>query len=282
MRIEIRGVELDPDRRPFLLTSLETGETAVRADDTERPGADGVIPGADRLGARTWTIEAATFSDDDATARQRMATLTAAWEPVSSPVDLVPMRYEHEGAWRRVYGRPRRFVETDSGRFARWGAATALATFDVTDPLHYADTESSVGLGIVPASSALLRFPTAPPFRWTSEGAQTVRGAVVGGTARTPVTARFFGPVSRPWVRVGGVLIQVLGNLAYDQQLVIDGRRALVTRGDETPWSGMLSPATRLSDLRLAPGVHEVVYGGTDVTGTSRVEVAWRDAWRSL
>jgi hypothetical protein len=280
----LRGLEFGHPRGPLRTFGWAPGSLDYLTRDLDRPGVGGMVPGRDVRRGRSWEIWLRTLADDRdaAGAHDLVAALAAVWhsDDLSTGED-VSLRYLLAGRWRRVYGRPRRFVLPSTDVMVRQGRADVTVTFDLTDPLHYSEDEQRVPLGIVPASSAQLRFPTAPPFRWTSEGEQTVRGATVGGDAATPMTVRFFGPVSRPWVRVGGVLVQVLGDVAYDQVLELDARRLLITvNGVPTP--GMLSPATRFADLRLAPGVHEVVYGGTDVTGTSRVEVAWRDAWRSL
>ena len=282
---ELRGFEFGHARGPLRTFGWTQDPLDYLTEDVDRPGIGGTVSGRDLPRGRSWEIWLRTLAAgrDEAGAQDLVADLAAVWHPDGlAPGQDIALRYLLAGRWRRVFGRPRRMELPSTDLMTRQGRADVTATFDLSDPLHYSDDEQQVSLGIVPATSAQVRFPTAPPFRWTSDGEPTVRGAVVRGDAPAPITARFYGPVARPWVRVGGVLIQVLGNLAYDQQLVIDGRRALVTRGDGTPWSGMVAPATRLADLRMAPGVHEVVYGGTDVTGTSRVEVAWRDAWRSL
>lgn len=282
---ELRGLEFGHARGPLRTFGWTSGPLDYLTEDSDRPTIGGVVPGRDVRRSRSWVIELRTLAAarDEAGAQELVAALAAMWHPDGlAPGEEVTLRYLLAGRWRRVFGRPRRLEPPSTDVLVRQGRADVTVTFDLTDPLHYSDDEQRVSLGIVPASSAQVRFPTAPPFRWTSAGEPTVRGAVVGGDVETPMTVRFFGPSSRPWVRVSGVLVQVTGDLAHDQELVVDARRLLITRGDGVPVPGMLTPATRLADLRLAPGVHEVTYGGTDVTGTSRVEVTWRDAWRSL
>ncbi|TKR27130.1 hypothetical protein FA014_01875 [Cellulomonas hominis] len=268
---------------PWGVAEWDRGSRTLVTQDVVLQARDGRVFGRDREDGPEWTFMLRPSDVDGGELLAELARLRTAWEgPRGSLLDEAVLRYATGGRTRRVFGRPRRFAEASAPHEREAGLADVQATFQLSDPLHYDDEESSIDLGIVPASSALLRFPTAPPFRWTSEGGQTVRGAVVGGDAPTPVTIRFHGPVARPWVRIGGVVVQVFGDLAWDQQLVVDARRLLITRGDGAPWPGMLSPTTRMADLRLAPGTHGVTFGGTDLTGTSRVEVAWRDAWRSL
>lgn len=281
-QFELDGLVFGRDQL-WRVAEWDRGERALQTQDTPWPTRDGRAPGRDTEPGPEWSFLLRPRAGAGAALLAAIGQLRSAWEgPRSTPLATSTLRYTLEGRTRRVYGRPRRFAEVSTPHSRAAGLSDVDATFQLTDPLYYSDAEGRVDLNIVPAESALLRFPTAPPFRWASPGDETVRGAVVGGDAPTPLTVRFFGPVSRPWVRVGGVLIQVTGDLAYDRTLIVDARAKTIRYENGTPAPGMISPATRLADLRVAPGVHEVTYGGVDITGTSRVEVAWRDAWRSL
>lgn len=278
------GVRFAADgTEPLVVTSFDPGERALRSSDITIDGQPGAIPSSEVENAGTWQFTISALGDTDTETLDHIAALAAAWRPAAldRPATLVPLRYRLAGRWRRVYGRPGQFSDPDAA-YLDQGEAEALGAFRLLDPLHYDDTETAVDMGIVPASSALLKFPATPPFVWRTAGGETSRFAEVGGDSSTPVRIVFRGPVTRPWVRVGGVRVELTGTLAYDQTVTVDSRLLTVTRQNGASAAALLAPRTRLADLRLAPGRHEVTFGGTDETGTASVTVAWRDAWRSL
>lgn len=288
MRFETGGVVLDAQRGPIVVTDFDPGERTLRTDDVEIRDRAGGIPRRDVEGISLWQFSILTEDDDAATALEHAARVMAAWRPPEAllPGVLVPMVYELAGRRRIVYGRPGAITPPD-GRFVDQGEAELAATWRVLDPLAYSaddgeDGSGQVEIGIVPASSAGLVFPATPPFVWRSSGEPQSRWAEVGGEAATPLVVTIRGPVTRPWIRVGAVLIELQGSLAYDEQVTIDARRRLVSYADGRPAAGLLSPRSRLADLRLAPGRHEITFGGTDETGTATATIAWRAAWRSI
>ena len=269
---------------PLRLMDWDAGSLGIDTRDVEQPARDGLLFGRDRGLAPVWTFTLTTLTADETTAREALEAFAQAWRPPSAakPLEHSTLRYLLNGRWRRVYGRPRILTLPTSGAAVRAGRATIVATFQLADPYTYDDEAQTTTLGIVPASSAGLAFPTAPPFTWRSDGAPQSRFAVVGGDAPAPLRVTFAGPVVRPWVRVGDVLVQLTGELAYDETLTVDARLMTIARADGASVPGMLAPRTRMVDLRLPPGEHEVTFGGSDLTGTATATVAWRDAWRSL
>lgn len=280
---ELGGFEFGHARGTIRTFGWDTSGIAYRSQDVASPSGDSVLMGRDRRAGGSWALRLRTLSGGgEAGAQAHVAELVRVWQPPPGPIVTVPLRYRLAGRWRRVYGRPRGISLPTTDIMVHQGRAEVEATFDLADPLHYSDAESSLSLGIVSASSAGLAFPTAPPFTWRSDGAPQSRFAVVGGDAPAPLRVTFTGPVVRPWVRVGDVLVQLTGELAYDETLTVDARLMTITRADGASVPGMLAPRTRMVDLRLPPGEHEVTFGGSDLTGTATATVAWRDAWRSL
>lgn len=279
---ELGGLEFGHARGRIRTFSWESSGLEYRSQDADRPGGDGAIFGTDRRRAGSWAIGLRTLAEDEAGAQSAVADLVRVWQPPEGALTTAPLRYRLADRWRRVYGRPRAISLPTTDILVHGGRADIEATFDLADPLHYSDAESSLSLGIVPASSAGLAFPTAPPFTWRSDGAPQSRFAVVGGDAPAPLRVTFTGPVVRPWVRVGGVLVELTGSLAYDEVVTVDARAMTITRADGDSVPGMLGARVRLVDLRLPPGEHEVTFGGSDLTGTATATVAWRDAFRSL
>lgn len=280
---ELAGVGFGPGC-DVLVRTFEPAAAAVVTGDVDSPVAAGVLPGRDRRRGASWVFGLFTNERDEVDAREAVRPLIVAWASGEDlrPLETLALRYRMAGRWRRVYGRPRSFSSPPPLAPLAQGRGDVSAEFFVTDPLHYSDEESAVQLGIVPASSAGLIFPTPPPFTWRSDGAPQSRFASVGGDAPAPVQVTFTGPVVRPWVRVGDVLVELTGELAYDEAVTVDSRLMTITRADGASVPGMLGARVRLVDLRLPPGEHEVAFGGSDLTGTATARVAWRDAWRSL
>ncbi len=270
-------------RNRILVRDFSLPGAELTTNDTTSPGGPGLILGRDRAGGQVATFSLFTHAFTEADARELERALAAVWQREFAVLESVPLIVRVGGQVFVLFGRPRRWVPPRPTVAMARGRADISCDFQVSDPLVYAGTESSLDLTLVAASSHGLVFPATPPFAWASMvGEPLVRQIVVGGDAPTPLLVTFRGPVSRPWLRVGDVTVQATGDLAYDESLVVDARAGRIARGDGAAWPGMLSPATRLGDLRLAPGVHEVQFGGVDVTGTATATVSWRDAWRSL
>lgn len=280
---ELAGLEFGHARGRLRTFGWDVGVAGYRALDVDRPGGAGRILGRELAVAPSWTLAVRTLAGDEVGAQAAVAELVQAWEPPSRPLATVPLRYRLAGRWRRVYGRPRGVALPTTDVLVHRGRADITCTFDLSHPSHFSDSLRQVVLGVAPASSHGLVFPATPPFSWASmTGEPVVRDLVAGGDAPSPLSVTFRGPVSRPWVQVGDVRVQVTGDLAYDEAVTIDALAGTITRQDGAAWPSMLSPATRLADLWVAPGVHEVMFGGVDVTGTATATIAWRDAWRSL
>lgn len=284
MRFELSGVTFAADgSEPLVVTGFDPGDHQLRSDDVEVSGRAGAVPSVDVDASRLWQFEIAALGASDLETLGLVAELATVWRPAAlmRPGELVPLKYELAGRSRRVYGRPGAWADHD-GAFTPQGVAEVLAAFRVLEPAFYDDVESSVVLGIVPAASALLMFPATPPFVWRSAGGEQSRWAVVGGDAVARPRITFRGPVTRPWVRVGGVLVELTGTIAYDDAVTVDALARTVTHADGSRAGDIVSPRTRVGDLRLQPGTHEVTFGGDDITGTATVEVAWRSAYNSI
>ncbi|MEE6280142.1 hypothetical protein [Georgenia sp. MJ170] len=283
MRFDVGGgLVLDGNDGPLLVTSFDPGAAGVRSQDVDNPVGNGRLFGRDRLGAPTWTFDVVTTVDDGDEAMALAARLLALWRRRFEPGETVALRYRLGGRWRRVYGRPGRFVGPDGGRLTVEGAASILATFRLADELHYGDDEHTASVGIVPASTGGLTLPATFPWSGVSSGEPRAGAVRNDGDADAPVLVRFYGPVRDPWLSGPGWELRLRGSLAWDRWVEVDARAATVLRDDGASVAGMLSRRSRLSSLRLPPGDSQVRYGGVDGTGTSRVEVRWRDAWWSL
>lgn len=270
----------------LIVTGFDPGAKEIRGGDNPRPNRDGVSPGRDFLGAATWGFEISTNRDDLVGARESAASLQAVWQGAGvrlAPGVKVPLSYEVGGVWRRVYGRPGAFAGIKPDVLATLGVGKIVCDFKVQDPLHYDDAETSVTLTIVPASTGGLVAPLVAPLTTVGSGAARAGFVNNTGDAPTPLKVTFHGPVIAPWVRSpDGWEVGLTGSLAYDESITIDPLAGTVTRQDGAPVNGRLTRKTRLSGTLLQPGVTELTFGGTDLTGTATADLSWRNAHTSI
>lgn len=265
---------------PWQLAGWGLGDRSLLTQDFVDPVGDGRAMGRDREDAPEWSFLLRTRGRPDPLAE--VGRLRSAWEgPRSTVRGLSVLRYRVMGRTRRVYGRPRRFAPLSDPLTRAVGMAEVDATFQLADPYHYDDDLNSVTYSGVAPPGGNLSWPIT--FPWSSEpsGESSARFVKVQGDAPAPLAIRFSGPVVRPrvWTADGRIDVRLTGELAYDQQVTVDARQGTVLRQDGASVPGMLSPRTRMADLVLPPGTHEIFYaGGSD----SSVTIAWRNAWRSI
>lgn len=267
---------------------LEHARGDVTTGDTRAPGG-GVRFGVDEPGGATVNLEL-QVEGPPARVWDAVDGLHDTWagEGVRSRAGaVVALTVKRPGAAsRRVYGRPRRFTPTVTRR-ASVGLVPVVADFQCVDDRWYADVEDEAVLGLaLDPTGGGLTFPVTWPAAFGAS--ETVRqGAVtVGGSAPTgAVRVTFRGPVVDPWVDVDGGLwrVALTGAVAYDEEVVVDASpwaRSVTRAGAGVP--GMLHRATPpLSTITLAPGGHDLRFGGVDPTATARATVAWRPSWRA-
>lgn len=264
---------------------FDPGEAVPRTQDTERPMADGLMFGRDFRSAPTWTWTVNTNHTELEDAEAALDDLEAAWYntlDATEPGDHVELRYQYRGRTRLVYGRPRRFHRPKDNLLLQ-GLGVATIDFQRADPLHYGADEQQMVMGIVPSTSGGLISPLISPLI-SAEPAVARQGFVtVEGNAPTYPIITVFGPVSNPKVFAvdGSWEVKVIANIPAGQHVTVDARpwRMTAKLGGA---SVSLSRSTRLSDVRMEPGTHEIGFVGTDMTGSSTATVSWRPAWYSL
>lgn len=287
MRFKLGGIEFTGDdlTAPLQVRDFEPGGAARRTQDSDRSQRDGAVAGVDLLGSRLWSWEVSAEGAGLADVLAANALLEGAWQPPERLLAgvKVPLSYYISGRWRRVYGRPGRYDPVTPDHVADAGFGTIICDFRVLDPLHYADTETSVVLTIVPASTGGLVAPLAAPLSTVRSSAPRAGFVVNDGDAPTPLKVMFRGPVADPWVRsASGMEIGLNGSLAFDQTVTVDPLAETVTRENGTSAAGMLTRKTRLSETLLQPGSTELTFGGSDATGTAKATLSWRNAYKSI
>ena len=286
MMFRYREVEFGGRSGSLIVTGFTPGAKEIWGGDRARPNRDGTLAGRTFLGSAIWAFDLSTNQRDLTGALTTAGTLQAAWEDPAvrlAPLVLVPLQYEMDGRWRRVYGRPDAFTGPKADVLAKQGVGRVTCDFKVHDPLHYDDTESTLTLTIVPASTGGLVAPLIAPLTTVGSGAPRAGFVTNTGDAPTPLKVTFNGPVIDPWVRSpAGLEVGLTGSLAFDEWITVDPLAGTVTRQDGQPANGRLTRRTFLSGTLLQPGVTELTFGGTDLTGTATATLSWRNAYTSI
>lgn len=279
---ELNGYKFsgNPDS-PLYVVGLGLGVVAVRDQDVDNPVGDGRIFGQDRESGPTWAFEfrVGPGAVDDTLAE--LARVTRAWRTAPrGPGQESVLRYAVGNRTRRIYGRPRSLAP-DPTLLHSLGYLAASGEFVTADGYHYADEVDSVRLSLIPGNAGGLVSPLVSPLT-TVAGGQRQGIVQVAGDASTPMEITFYGPITNPGVSSTGWSIRLNASLAYDQSVTLDTRRGTVRRNDGANLAGSLSRTSYLPDAQLRPGNREIIFTGTDATGTSSCAVSWRPAYYSF
>ncbi|MGP7815343.1 MULTISPECIES: hypothetical protein [Micrococcaceae] len=284
MKFRFDGLTFGTDTA-LVNTSFNSGTSSLRIGDAERSQRDGVIPGRDFLGGKTWGISLTTDAVDLASAISLESALASRWHDPKhrlTPLTMSPLSYELDGRWRRVYGRPDRFSGSNGDIRAQQGGARIDCDFRLMDSRHFDESETVLTLPIVPASTGGLMAPLVGPLSTVRSSAPRAGYVDNKGTAATPLKAVFKGPITDPYVRAAaGWEIALKGTLLPGQSVTVDSFAGTVLRGS-APVGGMLTRKTRLSSAVLPVGISDLTFGGVDPTGTALVELRWRNAYYSI
>lgn len=272
----------------FLATAyptLEAGEST--ANDVQRVREDGVAFGEDYLAGKSFVFEIGVLAGRNAASPHSEVTdLTNTLEGVwtderfrerSSYYGI--LRSKLAGRVTRCYGRPRRYAES-AGRLAHKGMIPVVADFAIADGRFYDDTEQTAAATIALPPEGGFITPFEFPLTSTAESSGQT-SLTIGGTKTTWPTVEFYGPVSKPRVTIGNLVVGLRGDVPTGMKVTVDPRPWMrsVVRDDGANQAGQLSYETpRMRRMLLAPGVHPVTYEGTDATGTSWCQVRWRNA----
>jgi hypothetical protein len=276
---ELGGYRIGGPSGEWDVVEWDAGELQQQAQDEVLDGR--TLFGRDTAIPPIWVLQLRANASDEQGAQTQAANLASAWRPaqLEMPGADVALRYRYLGRWRRIYGRPRQIGVPSTGPLSWAGRSEVPAAFQLSEALHFDDAEQSVSLTSIPPTVGGLVAPIVAPIT-TAKNSEVAAGSIaVGGDTETPLRVVFRGPITDPWMTVGGVRIALSGRIAAGQTVTVDARARTVLRQDGGSVAGMLSRTARMGQLRLPPGTHAVRYGGT---GTARATVAWRNAWRTL
>jgi hypothetical protein len=270
----------------YNVSSFSFGGAERRLQDTAIGYSDGDRFGVDRLGGRLITLDANTDGWDTASGLRMARKLEAAWD--GEPYRSVPGRHQVL-RWRRgsqvlrAYGRSRECIPDHSMDWT--GNIPYTLTFRTSEPRFYSDFEFSEAIGFVPEEVGGLIGDLIGDIVASGYGASQ-RGFEVGGDLPTWVIMHVRGPITNPIVEFTDQWrVQLITTIREGDSVLIDptpwGGPDVRTSGGANA-AGMLTPSSRLlSQMKLPPGRHQAVLLGSDPTGTSSVEIIFRDCYAS-
>jgi hypothetical protein len=265
---------------------FDPGETEALVQDSVNSTRGSTMFGRDELLGPTWTWAAHVDQTDVITALAAQGELKKAWRADAvrqRPGATSVIRYRIGDRVRRVYGRPRRWAAPPDNKILS-GFIPVTMTFKTADDLHYADTETATDIGFVAESAGGFIFPTTFPATALPAG-QRDGLITVGGDVATYPIIRFNGPVTNPRLACDNSWsVQLDMSIADGQYVEIDTRpwKLTVLRLNAYSEAGKLGKRTRMKDMVLTPGNHDLAFTGNSAEGTASCIVRWRDAYASL
>lgn len=283
MLFRYRGVLFGYPDGELLVSSVVVPTLEVRSDYKDRIGRDGVNPSRDYLGSGAWQIAVSTNGDSLADTTAFAGRLESAWKAPAGRGNSAPQPLDYsndEGAtWSRVYGRPGKFAPHDAGLLSHLGGGAFDLEFVQTDPNHYSAAERQAIIDGSASNVGGLIAPLVAPITTVSTGQARAGVLQNDGDLASPARVRFYGPSTNPMLTTEkGYTIGYVGALAYDQWVELNAWDSTVKLNSGASVAGRMDRRTRISRLSVPPGRSEWVYKATDVSGTSRAVIYWRDS----
>ena len=268
-------------RQPLYVLGFNIETARSRDQDVPNPMAPELLQGRDQRTPPLWKFGFRVGHGGAVATLAALAKLTAAWNKLAAvPGAESVLRYAVAGRTRLVYGRAREMAP-DYSMLYDIGRVVSTGDFQPRDVWHYADELNTLTVGLVPVSSGGLVAPLRSPLT-TVAGAQRQGLVTVGGDAPAPVELVFKGPVVNPKASSAGWEVGLNATLAYDQSVTVNTRTGTVLRNDGASLAGALTRRTYLPDARLRPGDRELIFSGTDQTGTASCTMRWRNTFISF
>ena len=287
MLVSYGGVTVGETSEDLFLTDVELDLGDMRTGDAEWPIRHGSRPGIDYLeaGSLTLTMCSSPNAQDDQSANAAVSSFMRAWRLGlrEGPGRLAPLWVSVGGRSRVVYGRPGRIAPPAPGSNAmKQGVAMLTAEFRILDPLVYAAEATETSVSVVPKTLGGIIAPVFTPIKTTLTSDTSYRFVTVEGDADAPFSVTFHGPATDPKVTVNGTEVGLVGSVAYDEDVTVNGRARTVELADGQPAATRMSRGTRIDRMLLPPGEHEIAFTATDRTGTARATVSVTPAFYHL
>ncbi|WP_329318001.1 hypothetical protein [Streptomyces sp. NBC_01262] len=292
-QIDFAGVLLGPDTPYWVSDVTGLGAPELRTQDVALATDDGAFPGVDYYSPRIVQIEAGIRTPGDAAAA---ADALAALHQAAADPDvrktagaLAVLRVLWPGRQaRRLYGRVRR-VEEISAAQTIYGWIPLTLEFHATDPRWHDDTPQQVTLPLdISQDAEGFKAPLVAPITTGIADPETRPGWVTN-TGDLPAwpSIKITGPVSNPrvWIVETGQALELSITLGVGEYVQMDTRPGTrwVLRNGSGNASSALTTSSRLDLFTIPAGkTSEVRWTATDYTNTSRLAIAWRDAYTAL
>ena len=260
----------------------------IRGNLSPRAREDGTNRGRDYLSGTTASFEIGVYVGGDAQGvLDAVSVLRRAWygdQVRRTPGARAVLRLKRPGRETvRVYGRPGAFKPASMHDVAA-GYIPIVCEFDCDDGYFYSDAEYSLGVPFVPAVLGGLIGPLEGPLTAASAGIASGQ-ITVGGECPVWLGWRPRGPLIDPEVEVvGRWSAKLQGQVNYDQSVTVDPSPWMRTARSNTGanWAGKFTQAsTRMSRMLAPPGESQVLLRGIDASGSSSMDVFWRNVFAS-
>lgn len=272
-----------------LVAGVEFGEAETSQTRKPKPRSDGINFGRMYRRSRQITFDLTIDNFDDSDAHDLLDELQAQWSGDDIRLDpgaVVPLSWRRGGRERRVWGRPNHCTPV-TGAVSR-GLVPVTATFDTVNQYYYSNQQQSIHTNLVPPSGSVgYTVPYTMPL--TMSGESIAQGGMsIGGSAKTPITIQFHGPVINPSVQIthangSEIYVKMIAELASDNWVYIDPFFGTVTTRFGSNWAGKFTAdSTPLFDIALKPGDATAVMRGNDSTGTAEMTLYWYNAFHSF
>jgi hypothetical protein len=255
------GADIDLDENGF-----HPPEDTWQIQDATNSRHGNTMFGRDVLQGPSWGWDLFTDMSDESQAVAAKRIFHKAWRALhirQSPLEVIPLRMAIDGEVRRIYGRPRRYLETPTNRILS-GYLPITVDFKAADAFTYSDELFGATLHTITGSVGGFSFPTTFPFTSAPPSEGSAQLNIEGDEAAYPVY-RINGPITlpsleteawtrqfkvsvpdddwieidtRPWKRTirwknGGVVVDALPAGQYVADMVLEpGRPVLTLRGN--------------------------------------------------
>lgn len=274
---------------PVEVESVQIGGTSYRVNDTEREEADGIQMGRDFADPGDIVLDLhlpATQKDYEsrrAFVRDEAAKFSGMWDAIEARTTDGALVAFTVGEFGVVEGRPRG-VEWDFKNYAA-GHLRGRARFVRARSGLLDSGWNQVEAQLTPPEE---QSGWIHPLIFPLSGVVPAQRAVtftVGGTGDAEPIIEVFGPVQAgAYVEVAGCFkFTVNRALAWDEVAKVDARSGIsVLTVNKTPRMFLAPSSSRMSQMRMPPGDHQVIFRGSSVEGTARTRVSWRDVKAGL
>ena len=265
------------------IAHYDIGAPELITNDAPVPRGDGERHGREYRSGRTITFELNALAGDFSVLDGPLSRLTAVWDGEdrrSQAGAYSLLRYRLGNRVRRMWGSPREFQSDTSLDYQ--GNVPITASFRTVDPRFYDDTEQANTVSIAPSAAGGLLPPLAAPL--STLGVSHAPGVItVGGNCKTWIYFRVNGPITNPRIEnFGNWHYQLNMTIPQGQSVTIDPRpwsRGVRLNGTVAVGGSQTQDSIPLAQMKVSPGIQEIILSGQDITQTASMLAAWRSAY---